>query len=227
MTARQLPLDLPVSAGYGPEDYIAGAANAEAITWIERWPSWPVPGLILVGPARSGKTHAAMLWASRSKAAVTAAQALRDVEPPAVLGEHRAVVVEDVDRGVEERKLLHLYNLVVQSSGHILLTALQLPASWGLTLPDLRSRIMALPTATLAAPDDQLLERLLVKLFSDRQLIVPPDVISYLVKRIERSFSAAAAVVAALDSAALAAGRSVTIGLARRVLDENAAPERA
>lgn len=220
MTTRQLPLDLPVSAGYGPEDYIVGAANAEAATWIERWPAWPAPGLVLVGPAQSGKTHAAMLWARRSEAAVIAALALRGAQPPAVLGDRRAVVVEDVERGVDERMLLHLYNLVVQRSGHIMLTAQELPAVWSLALPDLRSRMLALPTATLATPDDELLERLLVKLFSDRQLVVPPDVVSYLVKRIERSFAAAGSIVRALDVAALAAGRSVTIALARRVLDD-------
>jgi chromosomal replication initiation ATPase DnaA len=220
MTLRQLPLDLPVAPGYGPEDYIAGAANAEAVTWIESWPSWPAPGLVLVGPQRSGKTHAAMLWARRSRAAVIPAPLLRDVQPPAALGERRAIVVEDVDHGVDERALLHLYNLVVQRGGHIMLTALQRPVAWGMALPDLRSRIMALPTATLAAPDDELLERLLVKLFTDRQLIVPPDVISYLVKRIERSFLAAASTVQALDRAGLAAGRSITIALARRVLDQ-------
>jgi chromosomal replication initiation ATPase DnaA len=222
MTSRQLPLELPVSAGYGPEDYITGAANEQAVTWIERWPAWSAPGLVLIGPKRSGKTHAAMIWARRANAAVIDAALLVGAHPPAILGDRRALVVEDVDRGVDERTLLHLYNLIVQHGGHILLTAAQRPADWRLALPDLRSRIMALPTATLAAPDDQLLERLLLKLFSDRQLMVSPEVISYLVKRIERSFAAATAVVGALDRAALAAGRAVTIALARRVLDETA-----
>jgi chromosomal replication initiation ATPase DnaA len=71
----------------------------------------------------------------------------------------------------------------------------------------------------LEAPDDALLEALLVKLFADRQLAVGEELLRYLLARMERSFAAARALVAALDRAALAEGRAVTIPLARRVLE--------
>jgi chromosomal replication initiation ATPase DnaA len=221
MSDRQFPLDLPVMAGHGAADFITGRANSDVMAWIERWPDWPAPGLVIVGPPRSGKTHATMLWARRSNAVVVAGAALAGIEPPAVLGERKSVAVEDIDRGVAERILFHLYNLAVQRGGQIVLTAAVRPAEWTLKLADLRSRVMALPTAALTAPDDELLERLLIKLFADRQLLVPAEVIAFLLKRIERSFAAATEVVAALDHAALAAGRAVSVALARRVLEQS------
>jgi chromosomal replication initiation ATPase DnaA len=99
-----------------------------------------------------------------------------------------------------------------------LLTGRTPPARWPLALPDLRSRLAALPVAALAPPDDAVLEAVIVKLFADRQLRVEPDVVRFLANRIDRSFAAVAEAVAALDRAALAHGRAVTVPLVRSVL---------
>jgi chromosomal replication initiation ATPase DnaA len=134
-----------------------------------------------------------------------------------------AVVVEDADRAAEagqadERALLHLFNLLREAGGHLLLTGRTPPARWPLALPDLRSRLAALPVAALAPPDDAVLEAVIVKLFADRQLRVEPDVVRFLANRIDRSFAAVAEAVASLDRAALEHGRAVTVPLVRSVL---------
>ena len=67
------------------------------------------------------------------------------------------------------------------------------PARWPLALPDLASRLGAAPVARLEPPDDDLLAAVLVKLFADRQLAVAPELIRYLVSRMDRSFAAAEA----------------------------------
>ena len=58
----------------------------------------------------------------------------------------------------------------------------------------------------LGEPDDDLLRRVLVKLFADRQLAVDSAVVDYIVVRMERSLQAANALVDDLDREALAAG---------------------
>ena len=90
----------------------------------------------------------------------------------------------------------------------------ELPASWLTTLPDLASRLRALPVASLQAPDDAILRAVLVKLASDRQLALDEGVVGYLSTHIERSFAAARAAVAALDNEALRQRRPVTRALA-------------
>jgi chromosomal replication initiation ATPase DnaA len=82
----------------------------------------------------------------------------------------------------------------------------------------LRSRLLASPAVAVEPPDDALLSAVLVKLFADRQLRVSEDVINYLLLRLERSFAAAQEIVAALDRAALADQRAVTVPLARETL---------
>jgi chromosomal replication initiation ATPase DnaA len=85
-------------------------------------------------------------------------------------------------------------------------------------LPDLRSRLRALPVVTIARPDESLLRAVLVKHFIDRQLQVEPHTVSYLALRMEQSMEAAATLVDALDRAAMASHRRVTRALAAEVL---------
>jgi chromosomal replication initiation ATPase DnaA len=138
------------------------------------------------------------------------------------------VAIEDIDRLAGQpaaaRALLHVYNLVVERKGHVLLTARAAPAHLDLPLADLRSRLNALPAVAIGPPDDSLIEAVLVKHFADRRLQVAPDVVAYLVPRLERSFDAVRRAAAALDTASLARRRAVTIALVREVLREEPSP---
>ena len=101
----------------------------------------------------------------------------------------------------------------------LLLTARRLPRFWAHSLPDLASRLAATPLVRVDDPDDALLAAVLEKRFADKGLRVGPDVIAWLVTRIERSFAAACAVVDALDAAALADRRNISVPLARELLE--------
>ena len=215
----QLILDLGHRPALGEADFMVAPSNEQAVQWLDRWPGWPAPALTIYGPPGCGKTHLARVFAARSGAAVIAAAALSTGDVPDLLGASRAAVVDDADRAHREA-LLHLYNVLAERGGHLLLTAGEPPARWPDALPDLRSRLAAAPAIPVAPPDDALLAALLVKLFGDRQLAVGEDVLRFLLPRMERSFAAARRLVADLDAAALRERRAVTIPLARRVLGE-------
>jgi chromosomal replication initiation ATPase DnaA len=211
---RQGIFDLHLEPRYGRDDFLVSGSNRAAFELIERWPGWPDRALVLYGPAGSGKTHLAHLWCARSGALLVAGDALdKPEELPAI------VAVDDAEHA-PERALLHLYNLSRERGGGMLLTTQAPPAALPIGLADLASRLRALPVVGIAKPDDALLHAVLVKHFADRQLRVAPEVFAYLLARIERSFAAAAAVVARLDDLALETGRAVTVNLARTVLAE-------
>jgi len=219
---RQLAFDLPVRPALGREDFFVSPANALAVATLDNWQDWPGRRLLLIGPHDSGKTHLAHVWAARAGAHVASAPALGPMDPPE-LAERTALVVEDADRAAgqpdREAALLHLYNLAAETGCHLLLTGTGRARDWPLHLPDLASRLQAMPVATLDAMDDDLLSALIAKLFADRQIRVSPAVIAYLVQRIERSHAAAHRVVEALDARALAEGRTITRALAGEVLE--------
>lgn len=199
-------------------DFHVAASNRAAAAWIDRWPDWPAAGLVLHGPPGCGKTHLLSIWARRSRARPVPMHDLAGLVPAALAGDLRALAIDDVGDGLDERSLFHVYNALAERRGSLLLAAASPPARWPVAMPDLRSRIVALPAVAIDAPDDALLAAVLVKLFADRQTIVGAATIDYLVTRIERSFAAARRVVALLDRAACREQRAITVPFVREHL---------
>ena len=218
---RQLALDLGHRPALERADFIAAPCNAHALAWVDRWPDWPGPALVIHGPPACGKSHLAAVWAARASAQWLDGDVLAAF-PNAALTTLRAAVVEAadaVDAPAQLAGIFHLYNHLAHCGGHLLLTGRSAPARWTLPLADLRSRLIASPAVGILAPDEALLSRLMAKLFADRQIHVGDDVIRWMLARIERTPAAARRLVAALDGAALAQGRAITIPLARSILD--------
>ena len=221
---RQLALALSHDESHAREDFVSGPGNASALALVERWPDWPNQSVVLVGPEGAGKSHLASIWARTAGARFIAARALADADLPSTLVTG-ALVLEDVAPGqVDERALFHLLNLVREEGASLLLTARSAPSGWAIGLRDLASRLRALPVVTLEAPDDALLRAVLMKLCSDRQLVVDESLIDYLATRIERSFGAARDIVARLDAEALRRRRPVTRTLAAELIREDEQP---
>lgn len=220
--AEQLGFDLPVRVALGREDFLVAPSNAVAVSMVDAWRNWPLHKLILTGPKGAGKTHLSHVWAAESGARIIAATALDKDAIDALFD--GPVAVEDVDRIARDMDrqtaLFHLHN-ALQAAGHpLLMTGGTAPNLWRLSLPDLQSRIDAAGHAALDAPDDSLLGAVLAKLFADRQLTPRPDVIPYLVTRMERSFAAAQRIVADLDAASLVQKKPITRNLAAACLDK-------
>ncbi|WP_286183717.1 MULTISPECIES: hypothetical protein [Stappiaceae] len=217
-TPRQLPLDLPHDAALGREDYLVGKSNRAAFELLERWPEWPSPVIILAGPVGSGKTHLVEAFRDETGAEVIQARDLTEAGVSALVSAP-ACVVEDAHRGVNNTALFHLLNAARQAGKTVLITSRTWPASWKISLPDLLSRLRAATPVEVLEPDDDLLRRVLVKLFADRQIAVDIGVVDYLVVRMERSLEVALRAVDAIDREALAGRVKITKPLAGRVLE--------
>ena len=216
---KQLVFDMPHRPAMDAEDFLISDCNEDAVKIIDLWPQWPHPYLLLVGPSGSGKTHLAHVWQMKTGAEFISARDLngRNIDE---LGNKTAIVIEDLCPGIfDENSLFHLLNLAKEREFYILMTGQGRPGEWDIALPDLRSRLRASPVVEIDHPDEKLLNTVLVKLFSDRQLIVPPNVIPYIALRMERSMAAAQKLVEEVDKLALASGRKVTRQLVGKVLD--------
>ncbi len=219
---RQLTLDLPHQPSFAREDFLAAPSNREALRAIDQWPNWAGRMLLLIGPEGAGKSHLASLWARAANAVVLHGESLAranlelDAQTPALL-------IEDADSiGQTEDILFHLVNRALQNGVWVLLTARAAPEAWDLKTADLLSRLRLAPVVRLEAPDIELTEAVLFKLFSDRQLQVEPHVVAYIAVRIERSLGEARKVVDTLDREALSLGRRVTRAMASELLHESA-----
>jgi hypothetical protein len=193
MSQIALPLDWP--AGDKEQDYLVSEANLPVIRHFEHWSLWPVMATILTGPRKSGRSLLGRIFVAK-------------------IGGELIDNAEDA----EEEAVFHAWNRAQERHRPLILIANAAPPIWAVRLPDLRSRLGATPVVRIEEPDDILVGQLIEKLCHARGLAAPPELIRYLVPRIERSYFGVHRTIDALDELAYAQRQRLTIPLARRAL---------
>jgi chromosomal replication initiation ATPase DnaA len=212
----QLAFELGHTPSHEEADYMVGEGNALAYAHVRAYPHWPVPLMLLTGPAKAGKSHLGRIWAARAGAVAAEPE---DLEHLSRAGGTAPLLLEDVDRGdYDEAALFHLLNQSMRDGRPLLLTAREIVANWPFETDDLKSRARLAAHFTVASSDDIQLSQMFVKLFDDRQVAVDPKVIAYLVARMERSPEEAVLLAGMLDRMALMRGTAITRALAAEAL---------
>ena len=188
-----LPLNWPVADG--DEDFLVSESNRSAFEHLKRWSVWPVSATLLTGPRKSGRSLLGRIFVRK-----TGGRLFDDAQSH------------------HEEALFHAWNDAQEKRRPLLIVADAPVPEWEISLPDLRSRILATPHLRLGDPDDALLGNLVVKLLGDRGIAAPPDLPEYLVPRIERSYLAVQQIVDVLDRAMLSHHRRMTVPMARAAL---------
>lgn len=214
----QLVMPFARATSYEPADFIQGVGNEEALALVERFPDWPYSMVLLSGPKGCGKTHLAHVFAARARASFIAPERLGTATADQLLVGNHAWVLDGIEQVADAAALAQLINHARARGDYLLMTARHTASELPMTLPDLRSRLVALPSITLGAPDDALLMGLLAKQFADRQLRITPEVLAVAVQHIERSYEAAQAFVRAMDNLSLSQGRAITPALVRTAI---------
>jgi len=216
---RQLVLDIAPRPAYGSEDFLVAPSNQLAHAFIESWPRWPSSLALLVGPAGAGKTHLLEIWRRRAGAGAMDISSLDEGQALSLIRSGGALAVEHPPAAViNQRALFHLLNAARENNGHVLIASRSAPKNWGLTLPDLISRLSAAPAISIEPADDELLRGVLVKLFADRQCAVDEAFIQYLLTRMPRSLAAARTLVTTIDERALELGTKPNRAIAAQIL---------
>ncbi|MBE6454210.1 MAG: DNA replication protein [Alphaproteobacteria bacterium] len=223
----QLALDFPHRPSLGREDFMVAGCNIEAVSTIDLWPSWPYFSICIYGPSGCGKTHLANVFAQMVALNtphpyripfIKANQLSKDIVH-SIFDISKQIVIEDLHTLNNQEALFHLYNTYRDLGGNILFTSEIAPARINFSLPDLRSRMNIVPALEIKAPDDDLLMALLVKLFMDRQITPSQELINYLLKNIQRSFSYTRKVVEEIDNISLAKKRAISIAIAKEAIE--------
>lgn len=223
----QYMLNFVPKAFLGEEDFMVTACNQTAYRSIKMWPYWQHFALNVFGPPSCGKTHLAHIWAEHIQKSLPRPEQIPFVYAAGInlknvnkiAAKSPFLIVEDVNAALNEEAFFHLYNLYNQSGRFILFTSETPLTGLQIKLPDLRSRLNAIPNAEILQPDDQMLTALIAKLFNDRQIIVSQDILDYILKHAERSFASISRLIAEIDDISWTYGRAVSIPIVRMALD--------
>lgn len=213
----QIAFPLSSSDAYDLNEYIESSSNSSAYRALTNWPAnWginPYPkSLIIEGPKSSGKTFLATKWAKKSGALfIEKTQELKAEE----LNKYQAFIIDGFDDSWHEERLFHQFNIINENSKFLLITAVKIPA---MKLPDLASRIKSINKISIGMLDDELMQMLIFKLFSNCSIVISQEVIQYLLKNLPRDFPEIIKSVKIINSFALRYKRKITIPLVKQAL---------
>ena len=191
----QIALPLAWPADPRDDEFLVTPSNARAAHQVEHWGAWPVMTALLVGPRKSGRSLLARIFAAKSG----------------------GTIIDDAERQADA-VLFHAWNRAQAERRPLVIVADATPPAWAIGLPDLRSRLAASPVIAIEAPDDALMKALFERQFLHRGLDARPDLIDWLVARVERSHVALLRAVDALDQEVLETRKRLSIPLARTTL---------
>lgn len=223
----QIPIKFEPNTLYGRDDFMVNSCNIDAVKMIESWPDWPFFAFSLFGPKGCGKSHLAHIFAETvafktKKPALVGfvkAEALNLKKVKKLHDEYLCLVVENLDDKLSEESLFHLFNLYQNEGGYLFLTSSKPLSHIHFDLLDLSSRLKMVPSIAVLEPDDQMLSALVVKLFSDRQILISEETLSYILHHMERSFSYAIRLVDEADAISLSLKRAVSISIVKQAMN--------
>ena len=85
-------------------------------------------------------------------------------------------------------------------------------------LVDLKSRLNSFINIGIDLPTDDLLEVIISKSFSEKQIEINPKISNYIIKNVERSYEKMFKFLKDIDELSLASGKSININLIKKVL---------
>ncbi|MBQ8677859.1 MAG: DNA replication protein [Alphaproteobacteria bacterium] len=222
----QMALNFTYRPSLGRDDFMVASSNLAATTAIDLWPNWLYFAICIYGSSGCGKTHLANVFAQNVASLTHHPYRIPFIQASSLTLEQAHdmfslspyIVIEDLQNLHNQEALFHLYNTYRDLGGNILFTCNQAPARLNFSLPDLRSRLNIVPIYEISAPDDQLLMALLLKLFNDRQITPSSELLNYILKNMQRSFSYARKLVEEIDNISLSRKRAVSIVIAKEAM---------
>lgn len=227
MSIKQIPLKFMHQPFLKREDFIASSCNIEALAMVDAWQEWNNFAICIYGIKGSGKTHLAHIFAENVKLFDSAYPRVPIVKAVDIdledvhrlFEESKILVVEDIDdEDINQEAMFHLYNLYRNESGQILFTATTPPARTHFSLADLQSRLNSIPAIEIREADSELLSMLILKLFADRQVIISPDVVSYIINNAERSFTYVENLIEEVDAISISKKRAISIPIVKEAM---------
>lgn len=222
---QQLPLLLEHRRLLGREDFFVSPCNEEVVEWIDSYPDWNnVFGLIVCGSKSSGKTHVSWLFSEKTGAKIYNSVEIEDELFSDIVPLNSALVIENIDEIVGNAKiegnLFHVINYAIECNTKLFFTTTKQLTSLEFELPDLKTRLVSFPVAHIYEPDDEFIQALLVKQFLERDIIVAPEVIEYIVKHIPRDAVSVKWLVEQADLLSFEEKHRITIPFIKKILEQ-------
>ena len=215
----QLVFKFPFKTKYYEQDFYVSSNNFPAYRLIESWPNWPGKWLNVFGETGSGKTHLSKILTKKIKK--TKFIEAKNINNKTVneLNNIDCLIIDSYQNDIDEKLFYSILNQTKQLENYIVINSMLPVSKFNFNLKDLQSRINSFVCIGIELPTDDLLEVIISKSFSDKQIELSPRVSDYIIKNVERSYEKMFKFLKDVDELSLSTGKSININLIKKVLN--------
>ena len=216
----QLTLKFPFKKKYFDHDFYVSSNNFSAYKLIESWPNWSEKWLNIFGESGSGKTHLSKILEKKIERVLILDESQINNELIKKLNNIDCLIIDNFKNNVNEKIFYSMLNQSKQLNNYVVINSIKSLTSYNFQLEDLRSRFNSFIHIGIDLPPDELLKVIISKSFSEKQIILSPNITEYIIKNVERSYDKMFKFVKDIDDLSLSSGKSININLIKKVLNK-------
>ena len=216
----QLIFKFPFKKKYYEQDFYVSSNNFTAYKLIESWPNWPGKWLNVFGSIGSGKTHLSKILEKKIKKTRIVEAVNINNRVVEELNHLDCLIIDNYENNIDEKLFYSILNQSKQLENYILINSIPSIKELTFELKDLQSRINSFIYIGIELPTDDLLQVIISKSFSEKQININPKISDYIIRNVERSYEKMFKLLKDIDDLSLSTGKSININLIKKVLDQ-------
>ena len=216
----QLVFKFPFTAKYYEQDFFVSSNNFPAYNLIESWPSWPGKWLNVFGASGSGKTHLSKILEKKIKEIKLVEAENINNKIIAEMNSIECLIIDNYQNNIDEKLLYSILNQSKQVENYVVINSIPSIKQLIFNLKDLQSRMNSFIHIGIELPTDDLLQVIISKSFSEKQINLNPKISDYIIKNVERSYEKMFKFLKDVDELSLSTGKSININLIKKVLNK-------
>ena len=216
---NQLMFKFDYEKNFKDDDFYVSKSNNNIFNFLEKWPKWEKNFLNISGEKFSGKTHLVNIFLKKFKGIKFEANLLNN-KNLSEIKIYQNIILENLDETVDEKLVFALFNIIEQDNKYLITTSINSIVNINFKLDDLKSRAKNFLLQNIEKPDDELMFALILKNLSDRQISLDKKLISYIIKRINRSYSKIFNFIYKIDEISLKKRKSIDFKIIKEALGE-------
>lgn len=199
------------------ENLIRDISNSNVLDFLDKFPNWETKLINIVGEKKSGKSFILQLFRKKNQFAYINSK--EDFEKKY---DELFLVDKLILDGfqINEDKFFSLINHFILHKKYLIISSREPLTMLEIKLLDLKSRLKEFLLIEIQNPSDNLIYSLILKYFSDNQIVIKKDLVEYIVKKVDRSYSRIEKFLLKLNDQSIIKKKKIDYKLINEVLNE-------
>ena len=170
---------------YSEENFIQDSSNLEAFNYLSRFPKWENRLINLYGEKKSGKTFLLNILKNKENFFyINHDEEFQKNFDSLFL--KKKLIIDNIS--IDENVMFSLINNFILHNKYLIISSRVPITSSKVDLKDLKSRLRQFYLLEIKNPSDNLVYSLIMKFFSDNQVVIRKEIVENIVKKIDRSY---------------------------------------